>query len=215
MAREDGVERGVEHRPEAAAQQEAITLVPLCLQGDPRAWQMLVQAQYRRVYAICYRFTGSAADAEDLTQEVFLKVYRNLEQFDLGRGSFQTWIVSLTRNLLVDHFRRGRMERSTGSMDAGWETADGPAPFSDRLQDTRPGPYQHSVNRELQELVQGALLQVSPELREAVVLRDLQEMDYKEIAVVLGVPEGTVKSRISRGRMELARALQRIKGQVM
>ena len=212
--KEQGLERDAEHKPDATAQ-EANALVPRCLQGDPQAWQLLVQSQHRRVYAICYRFTGSPADAEDLTQEVFLKVYRNLEQFDLERGSFQTWLISLTRNLLVDHFRRSRQERSTSSLDVGWEGPEGPATISERLQDPRRGPQEHAMDRELQQRVQQALLHVSPELREAVVLRDLNDLDYKEIAAVLCVPEGTVKSRISRGRMELARLLERTKGQVM
>ncbi|HEX4019784.1 MAG TPA: RNA polymerase sigma factor [Acidobacteriaceae bacterium] len=212
--KERRLERGIEHKPEIAAQ-ETLALVHRCLQGDPHAWQQLVQAQHRRVYGICYRFTGCSTDAEDLTQDVFLKVYRNLEQFDLDRGSFQTWLTSLTRNLLVDHFRRSRPDRSTSSIDAGWDDPEEPQALSERLQDARPGPHEHSVNRELQNMVQQALLQVSPELREAVILRDLKDMDYKEIAVVLAIPEGTVKSRISRGRMELARLLERTKGQVM
>ncbi len=214
------MERGVEHKPESAASealaQAALALVQRCLQGDPQAWQQLVISQHRRVYSICYRFTGSSADAEDLTQDVFLKVYRNLEQFHADRGSFQTWLTSLTRNLLVDHFRRSRLERSTSSLDAGWnEPSDTLTPQTplDRLQDARPGPHEHSVRRQLQAQVQNALTQVSPELREAVILRDLQDMDYKEIALALHIPEGTVKSRISRGRMELARLLQRSTGQ--
>ena len=209
--KEQGLERGVEHNSEAVAR-EALALVHRCLQGDPVAWQHLVQAQHRRVYGLCYRFTGCAADAEDLTQDVFLKVYRNLEQFNQDRGSFQTWLTSLTRNLLVDHFRRSRQDRDTRSLDVGWSEPDEPQTLSDRLPDARPGPHEHSVNRELQTMVQQALVQVSPELREAVILRDLKDMDYKEIAQVLRIPEGTVKSRISRGRMELARLLERTQG---
>src|SRR5487761_1004849 len=91
--KERSLERGVEHKPDVAAQ-EALALVHRCLQGDPHAWHQLVQAQHRRVYGICYRFTGCSADAEDLTQDVFLKVYRNLERFDVERGSFQTWLTS-------------------------------------------------------------------------------------------------------------------------
>ena len=89
-----------------------------CLDGDSTAWAELVKAQHRRVYSLCYRFTGSSHDAEDLTQEVFLKVYGNLASFDLSRGSFPTWLTTLTRNLLVDHFRRGRQQRATDSLDA-------------------------------------------------------------------------------------------------
>jgi RNA polymerase sigma-70 factor, ECF subfamily len=171
--------------------------------------------QHRRIYGICYRFTGSATEAEDLTQEVFLKMFRNLGTFDAARGGFTTWLTTLTRNLLVDHYRRSRMERVSDSLDETLDGAeDGPSK-AERLQDTRKTQEQHVAGLELRAQVQQALQQVSPELREAVILRDLEDMDYKEIAEVLGVPQGTVKSRISRGRSELARLLQRIEGQVM
>jgi RNA polymerase sigma-70 factor (ECF subfamily) len=190
-------------------------LIRRCLQGDGHAWQQIVQSEHRRVYGLCYRFTGSQPDAEDLTQEAFLKVYRNLKTFDMERGSFQTWLTTLTRNLLVDHFRRTRMEHSTHSLDAGWDEADEMPTAIENLQGREVSPLENSIRREMQMLVQKALLKVSPELREAVILRDLNDMDYKEIAEVLRIPEGTVKSRISRGRMELARLLERNKKQVM
>jgi RNA polymerase sigma-70 factor (ECF subfamily) len=183
--------------------------------GDPEAWQELVVAQHRRVYAICYRFTGSGTDAEDLTQEVFLKLYRNLASFDVERGSFQTWITTLARNLLVDHFRRTRLERASDSLDASFSGDDDGATLGDRLADPHPSPESHAAGMELRVRIQQALAQLSPELREAVILRDLEDMDYKEIAQVLRIPEGTVKSRISRGRGELARLLHRIEGQVV
>ena len=202
--------------PEQQAEQEALVrLIRQCMAGDQQAWQQLVVAQHRRIYAICYRFTGSASDAEDLTQEVFLKLYRNMASFDQQKGSFQTWITTLARNLLVDHFRRTRLERASDSLDANYDgEADGPT-MGDRLQDTRPSQEQHVGRMELKARVQHALKQLSPELREAVILRDLEDMDYKEIAEVLRIPEGTVKSRISRGRGELARHLERIEGQVV
>ena len=202
--------------PEQEAAQEALSrLVRLCRTGDPQAWQQLVVSQHRRIYAICYRFTGSATDAEDLTQEVFLKVYRNLASFDVERGSFQTWITTLARNLLVDHFRRTRLERATDSLDAGYTGDDDGATQASQLADPHPSPEAHASGMELKVRIQQALAQLSPELREAVVLRDLEDMDYKEIAQVLRIPEGTVKSRISRGRGELARLLHRIEGQVV
>lgn len=195
--------------------EETTVLIRRCLQGDGHAWQQIVQSEHRRVYGICYRFTGSSHDAEDMTQEVFFKVYRNLKTFDIERGSFQSWLITLTRNLLVDHFRRTRMEQVTNSLDAGWDEAgEMPTPI-ESLEGNETNPLDHSIRRELQTLVQKALLKVSPELREAVILRDLNDMDYKEIAEVLRIPEGTVKSRISRGRMELAQLLQRNKKQVM
>jgi RNA polymerase sigma-70 factor (ECF subfamily) len=209
----------LQRTPEQEAAQEALgKLVRQCMAGDQQAWQQLVVSQHRRIYAICYRFTGSASDAEDLTQDVFLKLYRNLASFDTHKGSFQTWITTLARNLLVDHFRRTRVERATDSLDANFgtddDTASGPT-LADRLADPRPSQESHAAGLELKARIQQALAQLSPELREAVVFRDLEDMDYKEIAQVLRIPEGTVKSRISRGRGELARLLQRIEGQVV
>ncbi len=184
-------------------------IVRRCLNGDSLAWVELVRTHHGRVYGLCYRFTGSSHDAEDLTQEVFLKVYGNLRAFDGARGSFQTWLTTMTRNLLVDHFRRSKQQRATESIDAGWDQAES-RPGSERLhlEDKARSPHQNAVQRELETMVQQALTRVSPELREAVILRDLQDMDYREIASVLRVPEGTVKSRISRGRAELARLLR-------
>ena len=208
---------GMLHRTaEQMADQEAVSrLVRQCLAGDQQAWQQLVVSQHRRIYALCYRFTGSATDAEDLTQDVFLKLYRNLASFDVQKGNFQTWIITLTRNLLVDHFRRTKMERATDSLDGSLTGEDDGTTLGSMLADSRPSQDSHVAGLELKVKIQHALSQLSPELREAVVLRDLQDMDYKEIAQVLRVPEGTVKSRISRGRGELARLLSRIEGQVV
>ena len=198
-----------------AAQQELAKLVRQCMAGEQHAWQQLVSSQHRRIYAICFRFTGSANDADDLTQDVFLKLYRNLASFDTAKGSFQTWITTLARNLLVDHFRRTRLERASDSLDASFDgEEDGPT-LGDKLTDPRPSQEHHVAGLELKARIQHALKQLSPELREAVILRDLEDMDYKEIAEVLRIPEGTVKSRISRGRGELARLLQRTEGQVV
>jgi RNA polymerase sigma-70 factor (ECF subfamily) len=206
----------LQRTPEQEAAQEALArLVRQCLAGDQQAWQQLVVSQHRRIYAICYRFTGSAADAEDLTQELFLKLYRNLGSFDYHKGSFQTWIATLARNLLVDHFRRTRQDRATDSLDASLATGEDAPSLADRLADPRPSQESHAAGLELKASIQQALAQLSPELREAVILRDLEDMDYKEIAQVLRIPEGTVKSRISRGRGELARLLRRIEGQVV
>jgi RNA polymerase sigma-70 factor (ECF subfamily) len=206
----------LQRTPDQQAEQEAMgRLIRQCIAGDQHAWQQLVVSQHRRIYAICYRFTGSGSDAEDLTQDVFLKLYRNLASFDVQKGNFQTWITTLTRNLLVDHFRRTKLERATDSLDASLTGEDDGATMAGRLADARPSQESHVAGLELKVKIQQALAQLSPELREAVVLRDLQDMDYKEISQVLRIPEGTVKSRISRGRGELARLLQRIEGQVV
>jgi RNA polymerase sigma-70 factor (ECF subfamily) len=189
-------------------------LVRRCMDGDSGAWAELVRTHHRRVYGLCYRFTGNPADAEDMTQDVFLKIYSNLDRFDTGRGSLQVWITTMTRNLLVDNFRRTRNLRSTGSLDEGWESIEELKPI-DRLTASGPSPHESAAQKELAKMVQDALARVSVDLREAVILRDLQDMDYKEIAQILGIPEGTVKSRISRGRAELARLLERNKREVM
>jgi len=210
-----GGQRAERPLEKTAEQLELERLVVACAQGDSSAWQKLVISQHRRVYGICYRFTGSATDAEDLTQDVFLKVYRNLDSFDATKGGFTTWLTTLTRNLLVDHFRRTRQERATDSIDASMDGEDDGPTMADRLSDPRRSQYDQVAQKEMRARIQHGLKQMSPELREAVILRDLEDMDYKEISAVLNVPEGTVKSRISRGRAELARLLGRIEGQVV
>jgi len=189
-------------------------LVRRCITGDAVAWEEIVRTYNRRIYNICYRFAGSGDDAEDLTQEVFIKMYRTLATYDHTKGAFATWVTTITRNLLVDHFRKGKQQRLTDSIDATSEHEDA-VPLSEQIQDQSAPPDAHVRSREVGETVHAALGKLSPELREAVILRDLHDMDYREIAIVLKVPEGTVKSRINRGRAELARLLQRTYKQVM
>ncbi len=190
-------------------------LVRRCVAGDAAAWEELVQRFHRRVYNICYRFTGSADDADDLTQEVFIKMYRTLNAYDLERGAFMTWMATLARNLLVDHFRKSKGDRLTDSIDAAPVADEDGQTLGEHLQDPGLGPQSRVESGETQRIVQHALQKLSPDLREAVILRDLQDMDYREIAIALKVPEGTVKSRINRGRTELARLLSRTYRQVM
>jgi RNA polymerase sigma-70 factor (ECF subfamily) len=211
----------VSHYPHKGIQQRldenALTaaLVRRCIVGDAAAWEELVRQQNRRIYNICYRFTGSAHDAEDLTQEVFIRLYRTMSSYEPEKGAFGTWLTTLTRNMLVDHFRRTRQERLTDSIDVS-ATGDEDMPsLAERLEDAGPSPQARVASKETQRMVQQALQKVSPDLREAVILRDLQDMDYKEIATALKVPEGTVKSRINRGRAELARLLSRTSKQVI
>lgn len=209
-------EARVQRTSEQIAEQAALAvLVRQCIGGDQRAWHTLVTSQHKRVYALCYRFTGSPDEAEDITQDVFLKVYRNLSTFDPAKGGFHTWIATLTRNLLVDNYRRTKLDRATDSLDESLSGEDDGPTQADRLADTSANQEARFSNLELKATIQAALLKLSPDLREAVILRDLEDMDYKDIAVVLKIPEGTVKSRISRGRTELARLLQRIEKQAV
>jgi len=190
-------------------------LVRRCLSGDAVAWEEIVQRYNRRIYNICYRFAGSAEDAQDLTQEVFIKMYRTLNSYDVDKGAFMTWVTTVTRNLLVDNFRKKKQDRMTDSLDAAPTEHEDAMPLSEQIPDKGAPPDARVQGRETREMVHRGLQKLSPELREAVVLRDLQDMDYREIATVLKVPEGTVKSRINRGRAELARLLQRTYKQVM
>jgi RNA polymerase sigma-70 factor (ECF subfamily) len=195
--------------------QAVAMLVRRCIAGDAVAWEEIVQRYNRRIYNICYRFAGSADDAHDLTQEVFIKMYRTLSSYDPGRAAFMTWLTTITRNLLVDHFRKTKQDRMTETLDGPGSEHEDAMPLSDRIPDKAAPPDARVQSREAGETVHHALQKLSPELREAVILRDLQDMDYREIAAVLRVPEGTVKSRINRGRAELARVLQRTYRQVM
>ena len=179
-------------------------LVARCLNGEEAAWEDLVRIHTRRVYAIAYRFTGSDAQAQDLTQEVFLRVFRSLKGFRSGEGSFAVWLSRLTRNLLIDHYRASKAERATDSIEGRLPMIEETTAMSGRTDGLLAG-------REASELLQSGLQKLSPELRETVILRDLEEMEYREIAQVLQVPEGTVKSRLNRGRAELARLLRRHK----
>ena len=181
------------------------SLISRCLRGDEAGWEELVRSHTRQVYGLCFRFTGSGAEAQDLTQEVFLRVFRMLKTFRAVEGSFNTWLARVTRNLLIDHYRRTRQDRATGSIEEQLPMLEEEGPAAARR------PDQAVAGREASEILQATLQRLSPELREAVILRDLQEMEYREIAQTLGIPEGTVKSRINRGRAELARLLRKQK----
>jgi RNA polymerase sigma-70 factor (ECF subfamily) len=180
-------------------------LLDRCLTGEDSAWEALLRGYTRKIYNLCYRFTGRVEEAEDLTQEVFIKVFQTLKSYDAAQGAFSTWLNRVARNHLVDHYRRTRKDRVTSSLEDELRTVE-----------ERPSPHTEPIrqveSRERKEGLQLAFDKLSPDLREAVILRDLHDLDYAEIAQVLGVPQGTVKSRINRGRLELARVLKRMEG---
>jgi RNA polymerase sigma-70 factor (ECF subfamily) len=178
-------------------------LVQQCIRGDGGAWEELVRRYTRRIYNLCYRFTSQRQEAEDLSQEVFLRVYRTLPSYRATYGAFGTWVTSVTRNLLIDHYRRTRRDRMTDSMEDVM-------PQMEKKVASGRRPDQAALLVELSAQLQTALGKLSPDLREAVILRDLEGLDYREIQQVLEVPEGTVKSRINRGRIELARILEQM-----
>ena len=180
-------------------------LVKGCLAGQHGAWETIVRQYNSRIYNLAYRFTGRFDEAEDLAQEIFLKVYRTLGTYRPESGSLLTWMVRVGRNHIIDHYRKFKTERSqTDSLEVEYDKAEeNPARFAN--------PAEALEKRELSERVHRTLLRLSEDLREAVILRDLEEFTYEEIAVMLNVPVGTVKSRINRGRAELARLLKGIK----
>lgn len=176
-------------------------LIEQCLSGDQAAWEIIVRQHWRKVFNVAYKFVGKHDEAEDLTQDIFLKIFKALKTFD-RRANFQTWIISISRNLCIDHYRSVRKERMTiaREVDAG------------ELQpaSSERGPDQTAEHHDLRALLRQALQTLPVTLRTAVILRDLRELSYQEIADQLGLPEGTVKSRINRGRIELARQLRRL-----
>jgi len=176
-------------------------LIERCLQGDQAAWEQIVRQHWRKVFNVAYKFVGKHDEAEDLAQEIFLKLFKSLDTFD-RRANFQTWLISVSRNLCIDHYRSVRKERETIDRDVD---AGDLAPASS---DT--GPYAALEHSDRRELLRHALDGLAPTLRSAVMLRDIHELSYQEIAERLGLPEGTVKSRINRGRLELARQIRKI-----
>src|SRR5437588_7322672 len=150
-------------------------LIRRCIAGDAAAWEEIVQRYHRRIYNICYRFSGSGDDAQDLTQDVFLRMYKTLNSYDLERGAFMTWVTTITRNLLVDHFRKSKHDRMTDSLDTVSSDHEDAMPLSEQIEDKRLPPDASVQSRETGESVHQALQKLSPELREAVILRDLQD----------------------------------------
>lgn len=177
-------------KPRYAGVEQDQELLRRCLAGDDSAWEMLLRAQSRKIFNLCYRFTGRPHEAEDLTQEIFIKVFQTLRTYDAAQGTFSTWLNRIARNHLVDHYRRTKRDRATSSLEEELGILE-----EKSSQDVEP--IRRLESRERQEALQQALNKLSPDLREAVVLRDLQDLDYTEIAQVLGVPQGTVKSRIN------------------
>jgi RNA polymerase sigma factor (sigma-70 family) len=179
------------------------TLIQRCLQGDQHAWDLIVRQYWRKVFNVAYKFVGKHDEAEDLAQDIFLKIFKSLDTFD-RRANFQTWLISVSRNLCIDHYRSVRKERET--IDRGVDAAElSPAT-------PEPGPIAALEQRDRVALLRQAMAALPETLRTAVLLRDIQELSYQEIADKLRLPEGTVKSRINRGRTELARQIRKLRG---
>jgi RNA polymerase sigma-70 factor (ECF subfamily) len=182
---------------------EVEALIQRCLQGDELAWDAVVQRYRRKVFNVAYKFVGRHEEAEDLTQDIFLKIFKSLGTFD-RRANFQTWLISVSRNLCIDHYRSVRLERQAIDRQVN------PNELSPVARE--PGPIAAIEQQDRVVLLRDALAGLPASLRTAVVMRDIQELSYQEIADRLQLPEGTVKSRINRGRTELARQIRKMRG---
>jgi RNA polymerase sigma-70 factor (ECF subfamily) len=173
-------------------------LVGRCRRGDETAWRELVARHTRRVFGIAYRFVGRVDEAEDLTQDIFVKVFQSLDRYRESDGAFSTWVGTVARNHAIDQYRRHREERARRIED--------PAVL-DTVADGEESALRSLEREDVKRLVHRGLRALPPDLREPLVLCDLQGLSYDEVAAALQVPLGTVKSRINRGRVELARRL--------
>jgi len=186
---------GPDIRPPLTAIKESL-LVSQCLHGDAAAWETVVQSYGTRIRRMAYRYRHLRNEAEDVAQEVFFRVFRNLATFRADCGSLENWVVRIGRNLLVDRFRASRSLRQLG---AGRELGN-----LQMKDDQSLLPDRSVEGAEVSQAIMTGLQSLRAELKEAVVLRYLEGMTYQEMAEYLGVPQGTVKSRINRGRSRLA-----------
>jgi len=189
--------------PPSEAPREIEAIIQRCLQGDELAWESIVQQYRRKVFNVAYKFVGRHEEAEDLTQDIFIKIFKSLGTFD-RRANFQTWLISVSRNLCIDHYRSVRQERQ--AIDRQID----PNELSPVARE--PGPIAAIEQQDRVLLLREALAALPESLRKAVLMRDIQELTYQEIADKLHLPEGTVKSRINRGRTELARQIRKLRG---
>ena len=179
----------------AASANSAAPAAGAAPEWTPPSWDDLVRQHSSRVYRLAYRLTGNQHDAEDLTQEVFVRVFRSLPSYT--PGTFEGWLHRITTNLFLDMARRRQRIRFEGLGDQAVGL----------LRDDEPTPAQVFDARHLDTDVQQALEALAPEYRAAVVLCDIEGLSYEEIAATLGVKLGTVRSRIHRGRAQLRAAL--------
>jgi len=190
---------GTRFLDEGKASPSDAELIERCLRKDNSAWETIIARFRRKVFHIAYKFTGKHDEAEDLSQEIFLKVFKSLDKFNRD-ADFSTWLSSVARNYCIDRYRAGKREREVLVEDlVAFDLA--PASFGN--------PHRALEDRDRRSFLRKGLELLPEKLREAVVLRDLQGMSYQEMAERLRLPEGTVKSRINRGREELARLLLR------
>ena len=197
-------ETNLEALKTAATVSDGADLIRRCRAGDGTAWEEIVLLYSRRIFNLAYRFTSSVEAAEDLTQEVFIRIYKTLDQYDSKQGDLSNWLMRLARNLIIDDYRH----RQRNPQNA---YADDVEDHSYHLRAIGTSAQKEIERREICVQVQEGIDKLPPDLRTCVILRDIEELSYKEIVDALDIPEGTVKSRINRGRIELAKILRRMR----
>jgi RNA polymerase sigma-70 factor (ECF subfamily) len=173
-------------------------LVARCREGNDDAWRELVDRFGPKVYAISYHFTMKREDAEELSQEIFLKLFENLHRYD-GGFPLVAWILSVSRNLCIDRYRRRKREKSFRFVSDEAVTA---------LLKSEDDPSSVALKKERTQLLFSALSEIPEDLAEILILRDLNGLAYDEIGRALELPDGTVKSRLFRARAEVARKIR-------
>ena len=173
-------------------------LVQRCRKGDDDAWRELVDRFGPRVYAIAYHFTMKREDAEELSQEIFLKLFENLDRYD-GGFPLIAWVLSVSRNLCIDRYRRRKREKSFRFVSDEAVTA---------LLKADDDPASAALRKERTQMLFAALSEIPEDLAEILILRDLNGLAYEEIGTALELPDGTVKSRLFRARAEVARKIR-------
>ena len=178
--------------------EELENTVERCREGDEDAWSALVNTTLRPIYRLCASYAPTAAEAEELTQEVYFKLWENLHRYNAG-SNFMAWAWRVAKNLIIDSYRRGRRER-----EAAW--------LDPEILDRLPGsddPHEQTERRQRLRLISATLRQIDEELASLILMRDFGGMSYREIAEATDLPLGTVKSRLNRARMELATGVRR------
>lgn len=180
-------------------------LVKQSIQGDTRAFEELVVQYHNKIYALAYRYMGNEEDAYDMAQEAFIKAFRSLRSFK-GNSSFSTWLYRITTNVCLDELRRRKRRIIPLSLDEPLATREGDE-VEKEIADSSPGADILYEQKEFARYIQGLLNEMKPEHKTAIVLRDVMELSYEEIAEVLNCSMGTVKSRISRAREVLRKKI--------
>ncbi|NLM12933.1 MAG: sigma-70 family RNA polymerase sigma factor [Epulopiscium sp.] len=182
---------------------DEIRLVSSAKKGNIAAFEQLIKAHETKIYNIAYRMFHNEEDAKDISQEIFIKVFENIEKFK-GNSSFSTWLYRIATNTCIDELRR-RKGKETYSIDEEIETNEGS--MKREYSDIKPGPEEVAINKEVRHQIQNAMNHLSEEHKTALILRDLQGFEYGEISKILDCSLGTVKSRISRARRQLIELL--------